>query len=107
MNTNGYIKARRGMVIIVDECVLTDAAIFAAMQKYKKDLEVGRIMMDSCSMLLERMDVPDCTFVDPDSRLHNWKDFIQNPARPGRQIKKQRAPKQSFRAQMRSVNRNR
>jgi len=37
----------------------------------------------------------------------NWKDFIQNPARPGRQIKKQRAPKQSFRAQMRSVNRNR
>ena len=42
-----------------------------------------------------------------DEKYHNWKDFIQNPARPGRQIKKQKPPKQSFKAQMRSVNRNR
>lgn len=41
-----------------------------------------------------------------EDKYNNWKDFIQNPARPGRQIKKQKAPRQSFRAQMRSVNRN-
>jgi hypothetical protein len=42
-----------------------------------------------------------------DDKYNNWKDFIQNPARPGRQIKKQKPPKHSFKAQMRSVNRNR
>lgn len=62
------------------------------------------IALDSCSMLQMR-DEPSCAFEDLPKQ--SWKDFIQNPARPGRQIKKQKPPKQSFKAQMRSVNCNR
>jgi len=71
--------------------------------KDKDSLEI--LVIDSCSMIMVLDEPSECWYEDP--LKQGWKDFIQNPVRPGRQINKQKAPKQSFKAQMRSVNRNR
>lgn len=135
MSINGYIEKRRAMVIIVDECVMTRAAIEAAMQKHKDDLEAEVMFMDSNSQLLDHdfctleqhilgfgsgmsktsmlvqamvACMPrECDCYNPDSDGYgDWRDFIKNPARPKQKGRAYKAPKQSFRAQMRSVNRN-
>ena len=80
------------------------ATILTMLATERRD-KLGTLVFDSCSMLLAREEPSEDWYQD--DKYHNWKDFIQNPARPGRQIKKQKPPKQSFKAQMRSVNRNR
>lgn len=130
----GILPKRGVHIIIIDEHVMYGARLEAQIEQYKKDLEAGKLLLDSCSLL------QDQTFSRSEQRITglgrgmsktsmlaqamlamipresewyipdgygDWRDFIQNPARPGRQIKKQKPPKQSFKAQMRSVNRNR
>lgn len=87
-------------IIIVDEHVLINTNLLKAITIFVVTREAF------AKSLVEREPTMACE-EEYDSRYHNWKDFIQNPARPGRQIKKQKPPKQSFKAQMRSVNRNR
>ena len=101
----GILPKRGVHIIIIDEHVMYGARLAEKIEQYKKDLEEGKRFFDSCSMLMAREEPTEYGYED--DKYHNWKDFIHNPARPGRQIKKQKPPKQSFKAQMRSVNRNR
>lgn len=130
----GILPKLGAQFIIIDEHVMYGARLAAQIEQYKKELEEGKLFMDSCSMLQDQtfnrleqritslgrgmsktsmlaqamlaMIPRESEWYIPDE-YGDWRDFIQNPARPSRQIKKQKPPKQSFKAQMRSVNRNR
>lgn len=125
MSVNDYIKARRAMVIIVDECSVSAAKLAAQLEQYhigliqaKNAFECSRFIESRGNskstirsalvknILMMAMTTSECEWDIPKG-YGDWRDFIQNPARPGRQTKKQKPPKQSFKAQMRSVNRNR
>lgn len=122
------IKA--GKLVMLGGAAIKAEEIESMMTKFKEEMESGQtfevIYLDHFAILgagagrsmsksfltdqiiRERMmDMESTEDWYQDSKYNNWKDFIQNPARPGRQIRKQKPPKQSFKAQMRSVNRNR
>lgn len=90
-------------IIIVDEHASVHPALLQAITVFVTTREA---MLRSLVELEERM-MPNPTEGNYPDGYGDWRDFIPNPTRPKQKGRAYKAPKQSFRAQMRSVNRNR